>query len=765
MSQAPRRPLKVLNRAIPHALRDAQHDPDRLCPMLAGASCIRPQRGQALLVVRTVNADLEVQAPKALLDQVFEQCDGTRTINEILAQQPTESTRQELAEFIQFLLDQGALIDANLACAQAVRYGFQFSPFGQAAATTLTHEVCTRFLWNCEQAPQVLPVGTATVPSAPLAGLFEQRVTQYTFDDRPLGASVLHQLLWSIAGVVSVRHPRIDTVMPQRTLASAGGMHLLTVYVALRRTVGPHGPGVYRVDYPGERRIALTLVNTDLTALPLAFSKPWQLHYATGAVFIAADPTVGALRYRSRSLQYLFMEAGAALHNMALTAPALGLGQATIGGYFEEASAHLCGLQAQELVLGTAIFGPLATPEQIAAVARSPELGFCWVSGASGQYRMGFHMARAQVKSEANDRPYTWGRDTDPWLAMRKAVAEAIEREGYTQPRGIQRGRLADIPGAIDPCTQIRYSEAQYNTPGFPYRHFEPDQIHAWASAVDLITGDPAHVLAELVFSRDSLAAQGHDVSRPITQVTSSGCAAGTTVQDATERALREVIERDAFMQHWLSQTPGQLVPAAQWPGAIQKRLQALVAVGCKVELHKLNSPALHVAMVAVQHEAQHFTTLGMAASHHFTQATEAALDEAEARVYAWLHGHQGHVTQPEQVSTTEHHFELYGLKRYYRRADRVLFPLRAQVTTAWPRPLTQNSLPKILQKLKGAGLRPLAVDITPRLHAVDQGRTPLSVVKVLIPGLLPISFGYQTEPLGMGAQVHRGGLLPHPFP
>lgn len=764
MSQTPR-PLKVLNRAVPQALRDAVRDPDRLCPILAGASCIRAQRGQALLVVRTVNADVEVQAPKALLDQVFEQCDGSRTINEILAQYDSESGRQEFAEFMQFLLDQGALIDANLVCAQAVRYGFQFSPFGQAAATTLTHEVCTRFLWNTEQAPQALPSGTAKVATAPLASVFEQRVTQYTFDDKPLSASVLHQLLWSIAGVVRVRHPRIDTVMPQRTLASAGGMHLLTIYVALRRGVGSYRPGVYRVDYPGERRVALVLVNEDLTALPLAFSKPWQLHYATGAVFIAADPTVGALRYRNRSLQYLFMEAGAALHNMALTAPALGLGQATMGGYYEEASADLCGLPPQELVLGTAIFGPQATLEQIAAVARCPELGFGWVSGESGQYRMGFYMARAQVKSDGNDRPFTWGRDTDPWLAMRKAVAEAIEREGYTQPRSVQQGCLADIPDAIDPRTQIRYSEAQYDTPGFPYRRFDPKQVYAWTSAVDLITGSPAQVLAELVFSRDSLAAQGHDVSHPVTQVTSSGCAAGTSVQDATERALREVIERDAFMQHWLSQTPGQLVPPAQWPGAIQKRLQAMIAVGCKVALHKLNTPWQHVAMVAVQHEAQHFTTLGMAANDHFTRATEGALDEVEARVYAWLHGHQGHISRPEQVSTTEHHFELYGLKRYYRQADRVLFPLRANYTTAWPRPLVQSNLPKMLQKFGRAGLRPLAVDITPRLHAVDQGRTLLSVVKVLVPGLLPISFGYQTEPLGMVAQVHRGGLLPHPFP
>lgn len=758
-------PLPVLNDSVPRALVEAIEGLDRLSPMLAGPSCVRLEGRQGQLVVRSAGADVEVQAPKALLDRVFALCDGTRTVNELLATIASESERAEFAEFIQFLLERGALIDGNLACVQAVQYGFQFSPFGLAAPAPLTLQIGRRFLWNREGATRGLPKASVRVPSAPLDDFFARRATQYTFDDKSITAAVLHQLLWSAAGVVSLRHPRAGNTMPQRTMASAGGMHLLKLYVVLNRPVGRYAPGVYRIDCPGARLVALEQVNDDVALLPLAFSKPWQLTYATGALFVAADPVVGAMRYRNRSLQYLFMEAGAALHNVALTAPALGLGQATIGGYYERPVAQMLGLAAHELVLGSAIFGAQATKQQLAAVGKAPDIDFAWVNGDSPRYSMGFHMARAKVNTPDDQRPHTWGRDSDPWIAMRKAIAEAIEREGYRQPRRITEGPMADIAGAIDPNACIRYSDAQYQRPGFPFHRFDPGFSHAWTAGRDLATGRPVQVLAELVFSKAGLAAHGFACPQPFTQVTSSGCAAGLDAEDATHRALREVLERDAFMRHWLAQTPGRVVPHEQWPAAIRQRMQAIEATGCRVSLQLLSSDWLPVAMVAVQHADQHFTTLGMAAADSFARAADGALDEAEARVYAWLHGHRPTIEQPGQVASTEHHFELYGLKRHFRRADRVLFPSQAETTPRWPRAGRPLSLEDRVRRLARAGHATIAVDITPDAHCIDQGRTPLAVAKVLVPGLLPMSFGFGKEPLGMVSRVHPGALFPHPFP
>ena len=411
-------------------------------------------------------------------------------------------------------LPEGALVDANLASAHAARYAFQFSPFGLAAESRVTDTICRRFLWNQAGSADHAPPGSRKVHGAPLAPLFDTRVTTYTFDDKTIKRQTLERLLWSLAGVVRVNHPRVGHVTPQRTLASAGGMHLVEVFVALQRDVGPYEAGVYRVRYPGERLIVLERVSGDQHLLPLAFGKPWELTYAVGAVFLAADATVAAMRYRSRSLQYLFMEAGAALHNGALSAESLDLGYATIGGYYEGPIAGMCRLQ-QQLILGSAIFGAKPSPDQVRLVARSPDIDFAWVNGASARFSMGFHLARAKVKTPDDDRPHTWGRGVDPWVAMRKAIAEAVEREGFREARGVVEGRLGDVEGALDPRDFVRYRASQHADPGFGYRPFDPEHRYPWAAATDLVSGKTVRVLAELVYSRASLNALGHATALP----------------------------------------------------------------------------------------------------------------------------------------------------------------------------------------------------------------------------------------------------------
>jgi ribosomal protein S12 methylthiotransferase accessory factor len=751
---------RVINESIPRDVLDCIDDPARVTPMIAGASCIRGRR----LTVRSAGEDIDVEAPAKLLNQVFDLCDGTRSMQDILGRIEGDAAREEFSEFMRFLLGEGALIDANLASAHAARYALQDSPFGVLADVATTGQVCRRFLWNEEGAPKALPEGTVAVRGAPLKEHFDERVSTYTFDDKPVRESALHQLLWSLAGIVSNRHPRINDVAPQRTIASAGGMHLLEVYVVLRRQVGRHVPGTYRVHYPDERALWLERLNDGDMQLPRAFAKPWELTFATGAIFLAGDPVVASLRYRSRSMQYLFMEAGAALHNGGLSAAALGVGYATIGGYYESVVGQLCGLDRQ-WVLGSAIFGARPTAEQLALVERAPDLGFAWVNGTSPQFDIGVHLARANIKVSGEERAFTWGRGADPWLAMRKAIGEAVEREGYREPRGIVEGRIADIEGAIDPREFVRYDESQYQQPDFPYRPFDPERSYPWATGTDMTSGAQVRVLAELVYSRSSLAERGHDTPRPYTQVTSSGCAAGVSFDDAAHRALLEVIEREAFMRHWLKQEPGVPLATDRLPRDLLARIAALEAAGCRVCLQRLPSDWAHVALVGVQHEERRFTTMSTAAGPHLLAALASALEEVAPRVYVWLNGHAVTAARPESVDSVEHHFDLYGSPRYFRRADRVLFPTGTAVESASRRKLPAQTAQQIADRLASCGLHPILADITPKLCHVDQGRTRLWAVKALVPGLLPMSFGYQREPLGMVSRIHPGSKFPHPFP
>jgi ribosomal protein S12 methylthiotransferase accessory factor len=747
---------RVFNGAIPAEVKVSQRDPHRISPVLTGAALVRGDR----LSVRTATREVEVQAPLALLEHVFALCDGTRTLTEVLEQAP-EQHATDLRAFLPFLLDEGALVDSALLAVHASAYAHQGSPFGAVAPSRITNQLCRRFLWNAPAAPCAAPVGTQHVEETPLSRFHEARVSTYTYDERPIPEKALLQLVWSVAGVVRTRHDRVGFVAPKRTLASAGGMHLLEVFLALRRQVGRHAPGLYRVSYPTEKAVHLERLPGDIRMLPRAFSKPWELASAGGALFIAADAEAASMRYRNRAVQYLFMEAGAALHNAGLVASQLGFGFATIGGYYEDIVAGLCGLRHQ-MVLGSGIFGAAPTAAQVERSLQALDLEFSWVNGHSDRYAMPFHLASTRVRSPDDDRPLTWGRDADPHLAYVKAAAEAVEREGFRQPRRLCPGRLRDVPGAVDPRSIVRYSDTQYAQDSFPYAPFDENAEYCWTKATDLRSGGGAEVLAELVFSRSSIA-DCDPRQKPYTQVTSSGCAAGVSLEDATYRAILEVVERDAFMRHWLQQLPGDVVAFEQLPPGVQERVQSLTATGCRVKVQRLASRWANVCLVAAQNASQGFTTMGASAHPDFYAALSSALQEAEARVFAWLHGHEPEANEPEQVITPDHHFELYGDSRYYRRADRVLFP--ASTEHLKPPAAMTEGLPALLARMAGGGLRPLAVDITPSSASIDQGRSSLVAVKALVPGLLSMSFGFRREPMGMLEHVDPLATFPHPFP
>lgn len=53
--------------------------------------------------------------------------------------------------------------------------------------------------------------------------------------------------------------------------------------------------------------------------------------------------------------------------------------------------------------------------------------------------------------------------------------------------------------------------------------------------------------------------------------------------------------------------------------------------------------------------------------------------------------------------------------------------------------------------------------DAAPEPHRI--GRVALTVVKAIVPSLVPISFGYGREPRAMVADCDPRSFFPHPFP
>ena len=749
------RVVSYLDTGAPEELRASFADKSRYCPVLAGVGWIEGNR----LRLRLAQGDLDIVAPKRLLLKALNACDGQHTVDDILVT-VSEAHRAEFGGFLAFLMQQGAVIDAINISRQAAGFGFQSSPVGLSAPEELTDLLRIRFIPEPPAGESQLPV---EVGETVLDGGFSDRLSASTFDDASIPTAALHAWLWAAAGVVADVHPRDGEGHLHRTIASAGGMYLVEFFVVLIRPVGDHRPGVYVVRYPGPKQLVLELVSEDISSFHRCFFKPWQLTFATGAVFAVGDVTTAALRYRNRALQYILLEAGASLQNLSLSAAGLGIGAATVGGYCEDHVAALCGLAAK-MVLASVVFGAVATAEQRRLTAKVPAIDFVWANTRGDAYELPFHVARVRLKGKEEKEFNTFGKSVDPHTAYIKAHAETIERQGIREPRKLEVGHFGDFADAQRPESFLAYGARQYEGADFPFAAFDEKSTYTWSRATDLASGCQIRVLGELVYSRHRSSEQWPvSAPRPYTQPTSSGCAAGPSREFALEAALLELIERDAFMRHWLTQQPGWAVPAALLPGPTLQRLSQLGATGCDVAVQKLRSAAAHVALVSATHPIKGFTCVAAAARPDLVHAVETALDELETSVYTRLVGIDYAPQAPEAVSDPEGHTMLYAQRRYFMRARAVLST--ELVITAEQAKTKVPGLERLLDELAGGHLHPSFVDITPDMHHLDQGRTPISVVRALVPSLIPISFGYGREPRAMMKKIHPRSFFPHPFP
>ncbi|MFY3307082.1 YcaO-like family protein [Achromobacter ruhlandii] len=759
------------------------HDPARVCPMLAGPALIDGDT----LTVRQAHGDIAIRADRALLRRAFALCDGTRSITELLESVSHRATRDRLGRFIPFLLDSGALVDASNYLLANMGFAWGSNPYGQPAPDNLSDRIGQRFTSaaiasdhgtaspatsDCRPAP----IATATVPPIlqraiarqpddALQTALDARRSTYAYGAAPVPQDALDALAWSLAGIVCGTRERGGHVLPRRTTPSAGAMHLTEVYIALLRPTSGDAdqtlaPGLYRVRYPDAYRVQYELIGASLATLPRAIAKPWLLESAAGMVFLAADAQLAALRYRNRAVQYLYTEAGMALQNGALTASRQDLGFVTFGSYYEAIVRKLCGTP-DHLILGSAIFGTLPCARQLAQAEAVPAIDFVWADAPSAEYTLPYYVGRAKFRHSRVERP-TWGRDTDPVLACRKAVAETIERQGYCEPRDLRQAAYADLSDALHPHQVARFTPRQYRRKGFPCTPFDEHAPQFWAEAERLTDGRPIPVLADLVYSADSLRVR-HGQTRFYWHSNSSGCAARATQADARLAGMLELIERDGFMRHWLAQQAGTGLPFESLPGAFQARVQAILKTGFSVSVQTLPSPYAQVAFLMARHAERRVACVSAGAGLGLQHALESALAELESRVFSLLHGVAIGRIRPANARTPDDHFDLYASPAWFHRADNLFTP-------GTPMPFAhaeRRDLPgaqALYDGLVAQGITPLFVDITPRQNALGSGER-LAVARAFAPGLVPMSFGSGMEPRGSVASHHPASTFPHPFP
>lgn len=284
---------------------------------------------------------------------------------------------------------------------------------------------------------------------------------------------------------------------------------------------------------------------------------------------------------------------------------------------------------------------------------------------------------------------------------------------------------------------------------------------------------------------------------RNTVQECSNGCASGTSVTEATLHGLLELLERDAFLISWHAghQPPEIDLDSIQQPFVQQMRAHLDL---CGYDLRcfdvrvDLRVPA--VGAVAVRRDGgDGALCFAGGASLDPEDAVRAAVCEVASyvpsfadRVAANRDALKLMVEDYNAVTELEDHALLFGLPEMTHFAEHWLgakkkVPL-AECFADWtndrsPTTDLRESIIEIVDMLGARGMDSVVVDQT----TLEQRALGIHTVAVIVPGLVPIDFGWQRQrvlrmPRTLWAH-YRAGLrtaplapvdlhsIPHPFP
>lgn len=354
----------------------------------------------------------------------------------------------------------------------------------------------------------------------------------------------------------------------------------------------------------------------------------------------------------------------------------------------------------------------------------------------------------------------TFGDEAQAWTA---AVAESVERycgnylPAELDPDDLREGSADDLRRAglevLDPEDMPRFAPWQLSRTGFQYVDSRAATPRLWAACVE----DGETVWAPVALTHLNWRQRRFRHLPRVHHLNYAGIATGQGLEDAVDRALLEVVERDALELWWHLDLPARGVDPASVPG-----LDTDMA-GADLQLSLVQMPSQFApCMAALVHDpATGVRAAGFACRPDpVAAARKAVLEAVHTWIYSlgavdadgWVHRavdaglmapglylpHRsdrryldsagGHM---EHVIDLGAHVQVWLDPRVHDLARRFDEPALGVTSVDQ---LPRVDLPDTRARLAEAGHRVLVRDLT----TSDVAETPLRVARVLVTGLVP---------------------------
>lgn len=386
----------------------------------------------------------------------------------------------------------------------------------------------------------------------------------------------------------------------------------------------------------------------------------------------------------------------------------------------------------------------------------------------------------------------TGGRSHSYAESELSAILEGLERYCGLAPRN-KRTVIHDSfhnlsNQALNPLKVGLHAKEQYERPDFPFQPFDPDHSIDWVWGYSFLQERPILVPQWLAYYNSGC-------KDGFVYETSNGCALGGSLEEAIFYGILEVVERDSFLMTWYAQLPvPRFDPYSTDDQELRLMVDRLQAVA-GYDLNLFNTTmenGIPSVWVVAKNKKQKGVNLICAAGAHLDpiRAVKSTIHELTGTLLMLdkkFEANQKKVEQmlhdPFLVQQMEDHSMLYNLPQAQKRLQFLLDenrPLRTfDEEYKWKArhaDLTDD-LKDILQVFRRLKLDVIVVNQS----RPEVSRNGLHCVKVLIPGMLPMTFGHHfTRLVGMErvlrVPVELGYVKqpltlkklnphPHPFP
>ncbi|MFI7134694.1 TOMM precursor leader peptide-binding protein [Nonomuraea sp. NPDC050153] len=339
-------------------------------------------------------------------------------------------------------------------------------------------------------------------------------------------------------------------------------------------------------------------------------------------------------------------------------------------------------------------------------------------------------------------------------------ILEAHERIAGTQPRRFSDpvvGTYRNLrSSALDPAECGLYTEEFYARSRH-YTPYHPDLAIPWVWGYSLRDERPLLVPAAIAYYHLI------DQTGRFVQECSNGCASGGCLEEAILHALLELVERDAFLIAWYAKPRlREIDPYSSTRIRSRLMMDRLSMYGYDLRLFdaRIEFPIPVVIAVAQRRDGGMGRLLfGAGASLDPEEAIASGLYEVASAIpdfpgYTKLRAEELTAKAADfgKVLSLPDHAPLYGLPEMARHAAHLLgdggrpadLPAVEEVFRGWrhERPRTLDLLDDLrfcVQSVVKAGFDVIVVDQT----SPEQAEIRLHTASVVIPGLLPIDFGW----------------------